>query len=180
LPGTRLTFPGLGGQAARLRPLQKKLSSDPGRRSSSELTGSAPPCRLSQGVWSCRTCSAKRPGCLRTGAGGTPLRSRSGCLPLPYHPACNTLVGRFGQGSREIAGIAGFPGSDTGKRQKEAVKEGKRKTEEGRNRRSAAGSRHRSSGPRGSQRKAESRIMKEVVGPQQTGGDTPAMNSSWG
>jgi hypothetical protein len=61
---------------------------------------------------------------------GTPLRYRSGCLSLPYHHTCNTLVGRFGQASRKIAGIAGFPESDTGKRQNEAVREATRKTEE--------------------------------------------------
>jgi hypothetical protein len=36
-----------------------------------------------------------------------PLRYRIGCLPLPNHYACRWLVGRFGQGSRSIVGIAG-------------------------------------------------------------------------
>src|ERR1019366_8730389 len=59
---------------------------------------------------------------LRTATGGSPLRYRSRAGVSPEYHACRWLVGRFGQGSRKIVGIAGFPGSEAAKRQPAAGK----------------------------------------------------------
>src|ERR1039458_9829948 len=73
-------------------------------------------------------------GWLRTATRGSPLRYRSGCLAPPKQHACRWLVGRFGQGSRKIVGIAGFPGSEAAKRQPAA---GRMKKSAGKGQRSA-------------------------------------------